>query len=153
MPSPIGRRTFFRHASGALAVVAFDRVPLRHPLHNASHHDMSGHDMSRLEHPDPRAGITAEHVLTAEALGTSRKDKVLAAYEAARSHPEIFDGLACACGCTGKGGTHRSLLTCYETMQPTGCMGCVEEAELVLKLIKEDKQLADIRAAIDKAWG
>jgi hypothetical protein len=98
-------------------------------------------------HPDPRPGITSERVLTAEALGSAR-DKVLAAYDGARAYPEIFDGLTCACGCDVVG--HRSLLVCYETMQPTGCRSCQDEATLVTKLAKTDKTLAEIRRAVDK---
>jgi hypothetical protein len=139
----IDRRTFLRNASGLLAVAALDPVPRKG----------MGVFASRLEHPDPRPGITAEHVLTAEALGTSRKEAVLAAYDVARTYPELFDGLACACGCTGKQNIHRSLLTCFETLQPTGCYGCQEQAQLVAKLAKEEKTLAEIRLAFDKKWG
>jgi hypothetical protein len=92
-------------------------------------------------------------VLTAEALGASPKDAVLAAYDTARTYPELFDGLACACGCTGKQNIHRSLLTCFETLQPTGCHGCQEQAQLVAKLAKDEKTLAEIRVAFDKKWG
>ena len=139
----IDRRTFIRGTGSLLAVVSFDRTPLRH-------HAMKPFSM---EHPDPRPGITAEHVLTTEALGSGRKEKLLASYDAARANPEIFDGLACACGCTGKNGSHRSLLTCFETMQPTGCFGCQEESLLVASLIKDGKSLAEIRTVIDKKWG
>jgi hypothetical protein len=138
----IDRRTFLRRSSGLMAVTAFDRIPLH-----------ARKDPSRFEHPDPRPDVTAEHVLTAEALGTLGKEKVLASYDAARTNPEIFDGLACACGCTGKHGTHRSLLSCFESLQPTGCWGCQEEAQLVAQLVKDGKSLAEIRTAIDKKWG
>ena len=141
--SPIDRRTFLQRTASVLAIVSFNRVPLRH----------HGMDPFSMEHPDPRPGITAEHVLTTEKLGASRKEKLLASYDAARGNPEIFDGLACACGCTGKNGSHRSLLTCFETMQPTGCYGCQEEALLVASLIKDGKSLGEIRATIDKKWG
>ncbi|HEY9229295.1 MAG TPA: hypothetical protein VIP11_21790 [Gemmatimonadaceae bacterium] len=107
---------------------------------------------SSLEHPDPRPGITAERVLAGEATG-SKKDRVLAAYESARTYPEIFDGIACGCGCSGKNGAHRSLLVCFETMQPTGCQACQQEAQLVAKLAKDDTPLAGIRAAVDKKFG
>jgi len=137
----IDRRTFLCRTGGMLALIAFDpSSPRRAPT-------------SSLIHPDPRPGITAEHVLTAEALGTSRKEAVLAAYDTARMYPELFDGLACACGCTGKQNIHRSLLTCFETLQPTGCVGCQEQAQLVGKLAKELKTLGEIRAAFDKKWG
>jgi hypothetical protein len=139
----IDRRTFLRSASGLLAVASLDPVPLKRTRLLAS----------RLEHPDPRPGITAEHVLTAEALGSSRREAVLAAYDIARSYPELFDGLACACGCTGKQNIHRSLLTCFETLQPTGCHGCQEQAQLVATMAKDEKTLSDIRLAFDKKWG
>ena len=77
-------------------------------------------------HPEPRPGITAADVLPESKL--PKEKAVRDAYAAARAHPEIFDGLACACGCHDE---HRSLLTCYETMQPTGCHGCVAEAKVV----------------------
>ena len=81
------------------------------------------------------------------------KARVLEAYEAARTYPAIFDGIACACSCGAKRGTHRSLLVCFETTQATGCGACQEEGELVAKLAKEDKPLADIRQAVDKKYG
>src|SRR4029079_16106173 len=124
---PIDRRAFLSRTGGVLALLAFD----------SSFH--ARRSTSSLVHPDPRPGITAEHVLTAEALGTSRKEAVLAAYDTARTYPELFDGLACACGCTGKQNIHRSLLTCFETLQPTACVGCQEQAQLVGKLAKELK--------------
>jgi hypothetical protein len=102
-----------------------------------------------LEHPDPRPGITAENIPANETLGT-KDSAILASFDAARAHPEIFDGLACACGCTGAHGTHRSFLTCYETRQAAGCHGCEEEGELVTKLINDGKSLAEIRRAVDK---
>jgi hypothetical protein len=47
---------------------------------------------------------------------------------------------------------HRSLLSCYETEQPTGCWSCREAGEYVGKLAKEGKSLAEIRAAVDKKF-
>jgi hypothetical protein len=121
-----------------LALAAFGRFP-----------DMA----SEHEHPEPRPGITSERVLSGEAIGAPRREKeVFAAYDAARTYPEIFDGLSCACGCSGKHGDHRSLLVCYETKQPTGCVSCQMEAQLVGDLAKEQKTLADIRAAVDKKF-
>ena len=89
-PIVIDRRAFLRRTGGMLALIAFD----------PSFAARSSTRKSSLVHPDPRPGITAERVLTAEALGTSRKEAVLAAYDTARTYPELFDGLACACGCT-----------------------------------------------------
>jgi hypothetical protein len=101
-------------------------------------------------HPDPRPGVTAEHVLQPDQVG-DRKG-VLAAYDMARANPELFDGLYCACNCHDSMG-HRSLLSCFETKQPMGCVGCQDEAELVGRLAKEGKTLTEIRLAVDKAYG
>lgn len=106
-----------------------------------------------LEHPEPRPGVTAEKVLSPEAVGAKRSKKVLDAYDAARNHPAIFDGVACGCSCGNKNGTHRSLLVCFETMQPTGCWECQQEGVLVGRMAREEKSLAEIRAAVDKEFG
>jgi hypothetical protein len=98
-------------------------------------------------HPDPRPGITAENVLPDDKLPD--KKRVREGFAAAREYPELFDGIYCACECSK---THRSLLTCFESLQPTGCMGCQEVAELVSSMAKEGKALQEIRAAVDKKW-
>src|SRR5688572_33386245 len=98
-------------------------------------------------HPEPRPGITAENVLPDDKLPD--KKRVREGFAAAREYPELFDGIYCACECSK---THRSLLTCFESMQPTGCMGCLEVAELVSSMAKEGKTLQEIRAAVDKKW-
>jgi len=103
-----------------------------------------------LPHPDPRPGITGENVLPESELGTKRR--VLEAYEAARTHPEIFDGVYCACRCD-KSMNHRSLLSCFESRQAIGCMACREEAELVGRLASDGKTLEEIRLAVDKEFG
>ncbi len=142
--APVSRAHFLGQCTAMLAGLAFGR-PLPHLEH--------GHNPRHpLPHPEPRAGITSERVLTVETLG-SRSDKVLAAYEAARRHPELFDGLACGCGCYGLKTPHRSLLVCYETMQPTGCQTCASEATFVNKLAEQNASLADIRTAVDKEFG
>ena len=110
-----------------------------------SHHDLHG---VALVHPDPRPGITAEKVLPDEKLPD--KKRVKEAFGTARAYPELFDGICCACGCEKE---HRSLLSCFESAQPTGCYGCQEEAALIGKLAKEGKTLDEIRKAIDKKWG
>jgi hypothetical protein len=97
-------------------------------------------------HPDPRPGVTGEHVLAETELGGRRR--VREAYEAARTHPELFDGVYCACECDKSMG-HRSLLSCFESRQAIGCMACREEAELVARLAKEGETLAEIRHAVD----
>jgi hypothetical protein len=148
MPAPLtmDRSTFLRSAGGFLLAAIVGPASLVRP--GAAHAHPVRAD---LEHPEPREGITSDNVLSVEALEKfSKKQKVMTNYEAARAHPEIFDGLACACSCGGKNGTHRSLLSCYETLQPTGCGGCQEEADIVVKMIKDSKSLAEIRVAVDK---
>ena len=99
-------------------------------------------------HPEPRPGVTAERVLPVSELGTRKR--VLDAYAIAREHPALFDGLYCVCRCEEE---HRSLLACFESQQATGCLGCMEQAELVAERVKQGKGLAEIRAAFDEKWG
>jgi hypothetical protein len=101
------------------------------------------------KHPDPRPGVTSAKVIPDDKLPPKNRN-VRFAYAAARAHPEIFDGLACACGCADE---HRSLLTCYETEQPTGCYGCRELAVLVGEEIAKGKNLTEIRQVYDKKHG
>ena len=96
-------------------------------------------------HPEPRPGITAANVLPDDKLPD--KKKVRALYAAAREFPETFDGIYCSCHCADQG--HRSLLSCFETEQATGCWGCQEAAQEVEKLAREGKTLAEIRTAYD----
>jgi hypothetical protein len=139
----IDRATFLRRASGLMAIaMAAPAGLLAMPDESAS-----------LEHPEPREGITSERVLTVAALGTVRDAQVLDAYDAARTYPAIFDGVACGCSCGGTHPMHRSLLVCYETTQPTGCVACQLEAATVGKLAKQGASLADIRKEVDKTFG
>ena len=133
----ISRRTALGRMAGLFAAsivapVAFDTDPAR----------------GRLTHPDPRPGITAEKVLPDDKIPDRKRVKE--AFAAAREFPELFDGICCACGCEKE---HRSLLTCFETAQPTGCGGCQEEARLVGDMARLGKTLDEIRKAIDKKWG
>jgi len=105
-----------------------------------------------LPHPDPRPDITSENVLSVEALGAGHSKKVLEAYEYARTYPQIFDGLYCPCRCSAGKAGHRSLLSCYESTQPTGCGGCQTAGTLAGSLAKEEKTLAEIRLALDKKY-
>ena len=102
-----------------------------------------------IEHPDPRPGITAEHVLRADHF---REAKVARNYDMAREIPEVLDGLYCHCDCS-KSMHHRSLLSCYESEQPSGCGTCIEEMKLAYRLHKEGKTLDEIRKAVDERFG
>lgn len=140
--TPISRAAFLKRVGGLSVLVALDQSALRFTR------------AEPLKHPDPRAGITADKVLKADDLGEKPRNGVLEAYDAARTYPVVFDGLACACGCHGDASyQHRSLLVCYETRQPTGCPACRMEATFVAKMAKEGKTLVEIRAAVDKKFG
>ncbi|HEU5185626.1 MAG TPA: PCYCGC motif-containing (lipo)protein [Gemmatimonadaceae bacterium] len=100
-------------------------------------------------HPEPRAGVTAELVLPESDLPDRRR--VREAYAAARTHPELFDGVYCACRCD-KSMEHRSLLSCFESRQPIGCMACRDEAEVVARLARDGRTLEEIRRAVDEEF-
>ena len=102
------------------------------------------------EHPEPRPGVTAEHVLPLEKLPPRRK-RVVAAYGYARAYPAVFDGIYCTCDCRDTL-HHRSLLSCYESDQPTGCGACLEVAALVGELAEQGQSLAQIRKAVDQKF-
>jgi hypothetical protein len=101
-------------------------------------------------HPEPRPGITGANVLPLEQLPDRKR--VRNAFEAARANPGIFDGVYCVCDCA-EGMSHRSLLACFESKQPTGCWGCQEQAESLSGWIRDGKTLVEIREAVDKKWG
>ena len=63
-------------------------------------------------HPAPRPGITGERVLPASTWGDD--ERLVRAYTAARTMPEVFDGLYCYCHCK-EDMRHVSLLTCFES--------------------------------------
>ena len=141
-PDPITRAAFLERVAGLSALLMLGRGSLTVPM------------AEPLRHPEPRAGITAAKVLSVEDLGAKPRKAVSDAYEAARLHPGVFDGLACACGCHGDAEyQHRSLLSCYESRQPTGCQACQMEAAFVGGMAKEGKTLVEIRAAVDKKFG
>ena len=100
------------------------------------------------KHPDPRPGITAEHVLPDSKVDAAHRD----AYAAAREIPEVLDGIYCHCDCAERHGNLRSLLSCYETDMPMSCGVCSGEARTALRLHRKGKSLDDIRAAIDKQY-
>ena len=101
-------------------------------------------------HPEPREGITGANVLPPEQLPDRKR--VRGAFEAARNNAVVFDGVYCVCECA-ESLSHRSLLACFESRQPTGCWGCQEQAEALAGWIKEGKSLAAIREAVDRKWG
>jgi hypothetical protein len=138
MNDAISRRTALTQLTGIFALASLNA------------RDWSWTPAKPFEHPEPRPGITAANVLPVEQLG--RNKNVLEAYAVAREHPEILDGLYCVCECRDSMG-HRSLLSCFESTQAMGCLGCRDQTELIAELLKDGKSLDDIRRAFDKKWG
>jgi hypothetical protein len=103
-------------------------------------------------HPTPRPGITADKVMSKEAL-TDRQD-VADIFDGIREIPQIADGIRCTCGCADLLG-YRSLLSCYEVGTAMGlyCPICQGEGRLTVRLHKEGKTLDQIRIAIDAKYG
>ncbi|HKJ03465.1 MAG TPA: hypothetical protein VJ997_13450 [Longimicrobiales bacterium] len=101
------------------------------------------------DHPDPRPGIDASGVISAESLrADGYGDDVVEVFDMVRQIPGIADGLACYCGCMLMG--NRSLLTCYhEGGMARGCPICQGEGRLAWGRWKEGQSLAQIRRAID----
>ncbi len=97
-------------------------------------------------HPTPRPGITGAKVLPAATFGDD--ERLVRAYTAARTMPEVFDGLYCYCHCKEDMG-HVSLLTCYESEHAASCDICLAEAQMAAELHGQGATLDDIRRAID----
>ncbi|MFW6079277.1 MAG: PCYCGC motif-containing (lipo)protein [Gemmatimonadota bacterium] len=99
------------------------------------------------DHPEPRPGIDASNVLTAEDLADA--PDVIPVYDGIREMPHIADGLRCYCGCADWEG-YRSLLTCFEgNGMAMSCDQCLAQAELAHRRWTEGQSLDQIRRAID----
>jgi hypothetical protein len=98
------------------------------------------------QHPTPRAGVTGEKVLPASMFGED--ERLVRAYTAARTMPEVLDGLYCYCHCKEDMG-HKSLLTCYESEHAASCDICLTEATMAAQLHGQGATLEEIRRAID----
>lgn len=101
-------------------------------------------------HPDPRPNITAERVLPPGLLPDAQG--VVEAYAAARTAPQVLDGVFCYCQCARNFG-HRSLLTCFESDHGSRCDICMSEAVLAAQLADRGNTLQQIRRAIDERFG
>lgn len=103
------------------------------------------------DHPEPRPGIDASNVLTAEDLADA--PHAIPIYDGIREMPHIADGLRCHCGCADWEG-YRSLLTCFEgNGMAMYCDGCLGQAELAHRRWKEGQSLDQIRRAVDARFG
>ena len=136
------RRRFLVALSGLLATPAAWRDAVAHHVTTPR---------KGFPHPDPRPGITGENVLAEAEIGERRR--VREAYEAARTHPELFDGVYCACECDKSMG-HRSLLSCFEGHgMALHCERCQGQARLADRLQRAGTSLDEIRTAIDDRYG
>jgi hypothetical protein len=139
--TPTPRRVFLRRAGTALLALAV--------------YPRTGWALGRLgaggPHPTPRPGVTAEKVLTADALAGF--EDVLPTFDKVRQIPGIVDGIRCHCGCADLPGFY-SLLSCYEEAgMARHCYICQGEANLAFRLHSDGKTLAEIREAIDARYG
>jgi hypothetical protein len=102
------------------------------------------------DHPDPRPGIDASKVLTADQLTNPAAAPI---YDMIREIPQIADGIRCNCGCADLPGYY-SLLTCYEGGgMAQFCAICQGQARLAHRRVGEGQSLDQIRKAIDARFG
>jgi hypothetical protein len=97
-------------------------------------------------HPEPRAGITADKLVSAQRYASDQR--IARVYAMAARIPNVLDGLYCHCECSKHAG-HRSLLTCFESDHGAMCDVCLGEAEIAFRMSQEGKSLDEIRSAID----
>jgi hypothetical protein len=101
-------------------------------------------------HPDPRSGVDASKVLTADQLQNPAAAPV---YDMVREMPQIADGIRCTCGCA-EIPEYYSLLTCFEEQgMAQWCDICQGQARRAHRLFKQGKTLDEIRASIDARYG
>ena len=102
------------------------------------------------KHPEPRPGIDASKVLTADQLDSPGATKL---YDGIRAIPAIADGVRCYCGCADLP-NYYSLLTCHEEEgMAQWCDICQGEASIVIQLHAEGMTLNQIRGAVDRKFG
>ncbi|MBI4538735.1 MAG: hypothetical protein HY704_04390 [Gemmatimonadetes bacterium] len=102
------------------------------------------------KHPEPRPGITAEHVMPASRY--DRYPRIADVYRKAAQVPAALDGLYCYCECSRHAG-HRSLLDCFESDHAAACDVCLSEAAMAHQMSRDRRSLDDIRDAIDHTFG
>ena len=97
-------------------------------------------------HPEPRKGISGTRVLRPEAI----PEHFRRAFAAVRANPRIFDGVQCPCGCHAD---DRSLLVCFESMEPIECGMCERAVDAVVDALANGGDLQEARAAVDRRFG
>jgi hypothetical protein len=149
MPGSIERRAMLGLATRAWAALVLGLAADAAPVRAVALPLASG---SPGPHPDPRPGIDASR-MTSDKLVRGHPSAV-AAFDEARTIPEVLDGIRCQCGCADADGM-RSLLTCYEgdTAMALDCIVCRGEARLAYRLHRDGRSLDEIRASIDARYG
>ncbi|MEO7966498.1 MAG: hypothetical protein ABIT38_21580 [Gemmatimonadaceae bacterium] len=104
------------------------------------------------EHPEPRAGITAEKLPSLEQLADT--PDAIPVFNMVREIPGVVDGIRCNCGCADKKDFY-SLLSCYEGNEAMAkhCGVCQGQGRLAYRLHKAGKSLDEIRKGIDARFG
>lgn len=117
----------------------------------SGHHHMCRVAAAPGPHPDPRPGVDASQVLTAEQLQSA--PDVIPLYDGIRAIPQIADGIRCQCGCADTEG-YRSLLSCFEGGgMAMWCEICQTEGSMVVRLHGAGRTLDQIRRAVDARFG
>jgi len=91
----------------------------------------------------------------------SAPSTVQQAYQFAAANPEVMQNIPCYCGCGDIG--HTSNYDCYVTgvdekggvtfdSHALGCSICVDITQDTMRLTREGKSVADIRASIDATY-
>jgi len=100
-------------------------------------------------HPEPRTGLTAQHVAAHERYADD--PRIAEVYEMAAQIPEVLDGLYCHCDCSRHSG-HRSLLTCFQDDHGAACDVCLTEAALAWRMTRDGSALSEIRRQVDAMY-
>ena len=139
MAGTIPRRQFLAFMPTALLTVAWGAIPCPRCPHFSL--------KTPGPHPEPRPGIDASKVLTAQDLADY--PDVIDAYDGIRQIPHIADGIRCYCGCAELPGYY-SLLTCYEEGGMARlCDICQGQGRLAYRLHQRGWSLDRIREAMD----
>ena len=147
--APLSRRAMLAHSARAcataFAMLAVGGTPL------GAIPALAGVTPRGPEHPDPRPGIDASHMVPPDKV--REHPDAVAAFDEARTIPGILDGIRCHCGCADDPAM-RSLITCYEgDVMALHCPICQGQARLAYRLHQRGRSLAQIRAAIDARYG
>ncbi|HEY0016694.1 MAG TPA: PCYCGC motif-containing (lipo)protein [Longimicrobium sp.] len=131
-----------------IALLLCALVPGAARAQDHAHHPHARAAVKEGTHPTPRAGISGARVLPADSV-TERGREV---YTMAAQIPGLLDGLYCHCDCHARDEL-RSLLECFENRMASTCGICLGEARKAYEMHKAGKSLAEIRDAIDEAYG